>query len=253
MQQEAGASVTHSEPPALDTARVNTMPSYTRAELAGAMENRDFAFIYTQAEKAVGHPLLQYEVSALMMIYDYLRLPANVIALLINHVAREAERKSTPEHPVSVNFRDIKSEAVRWYEHGITTVAEAERYIKDWEHRRSSAGRVMRMLGITGRAPSPTERRYIDLFIDLDPSLELIALAYDLTVTKKGSLIWPYMRSILLSWSHKGYRTPADVEEGERYRKNGASTYAHAQQESPGSDYDERVLQYFQNGEKEGE
>ena len=83
-----------------------------------------------------------------MMIYDYLRLPANVIALLINHVAREAERKSTPEHPVSVNFRDIKSEAVRWYEHGITTVAEAERYIKDWEHRRSSAGRVMRMLAL---------------------------------------------------------------------------------------------------------
>lgn len=240
-------------PSAIDAVRVNSMPSYTRAELAGAMENRDFAFIYAQAEKAVGHPLLQYEVSALMMIYDYLRLPANVIALLINHVVRESERKSTPEHPVSVSFRDIKSEAVRWHEHGITTVAEAERYIKDWERKRSATGRVLRMLGITGRTPSPTERRYIDLFVDLDPSLELIALAYDLTVTKKGALIWPYMRSILLNWSRKGYKTPADIEEGERGYKNSSSAYPHTEQDAPGHDYDERVLQYFKQNKKKGE
>ena len=243
-----------SAPPEINVARVNSMPSYTRAELADAMENRDFAYIYTQAEKAVGHPLLQYEVSALMMIYDYLRLPANVIALLINHVMRENERKNTPEHPTTVSFREIKSEAVRWHELGITTVAEAERYIKDWEQKRSASGRVLRMLGITGRAPSPTERRYVELFVELDPSLELIALAYDLTVTKKGALIWPYMRSILLSWSRKGYKTPADVEAGERnYPKNGASASRTGEQDVPGREYDERVLQFFQKNSEEGE
>ena len=242
-------------PAEIDVVRVNSMPNYTRAELAGAMENRDFSFIYAQAEKAVGHPLLQYEVSALMMIYDYLRLPANVIALLINHVVRENERKNTPEHPSTVSFREIKAEAVRWHELGITTVAEAERYIKDWERKRTASGRVLRMLGITGRAPSPTERRYVELFVDLDPSLELIALAYDLTVTKKGSLIWPYMRSILLNWSRKGYKTPADVEEGERnHQKNGSSSYPRGgEQDAAGRAYDERVLQFFQQNGEEGE
>ena len=235
----------------VDTVRINSMPSYTRAELADAMKHRDFAFIYAQAEKAVGHPLMQYEVSALMMMYDYLRLPANVIALLINHVVCETERKSTPEHPVSVSFRNIKAEALRWHEQGITTVEEAERWIADWDRKRSAAGRVQRMLGITDRALSPTERKYIDLFVELDPSLELIALAYDLTVTRKGSLIWPYMRSILLNWSRKGYKTPADVEEGERTYQN--SEPAHSSQDAPGADYDERVLQYFRRNEKEGD
>lgn len=250
-----GTPAAQDAPAEVNVARVNSMPSYTRAELAGAMENRDFAFIYAQAEKAVGHPLLQYEVSALMMIYDYLRLPANVIALLINHVVRENERKNTPEHPSAVSFREIKSEAVRWHEHGITTVAEAERYIKDWERKRSASGRLLRMLGITGRAPSPTERRYVELFIDLDPSLELVALAYDLTVTKKGALIWPYMRSILLSWSRKGYKTPADVEEGERnHHKNASPSYPHpGEQDASGREYDERVLQFFQQNGEEGE
>ena len=251
-QDEAGKQTESPAPSMVNTASVNSMPSYTRAELAGAMKNRDFAFIYTQAEKAVGHPLLQYEVSALMMIYDYLRLPANVIALLLNHVVRETERKSTPEHPLSVSFRDIKAEAVRWHEHGITTVAEAERCIKEWEKKRSAANRVFRMLGITGRAPSPTERRYVDLFVELDPSLDLIALAYDLTVTKKGALIWPYMRSILLAWSRKGYQTPADVEEGERTYKNAASSPTHTGQDSSDHEYDERVLRYFQQTKEEG-
>ena len=252
----AGQMESNAPQPEIDAARVNSMPTYTRAELAGAMENRDFAFIYAQAERAVGHPLMQYEVSSLMMIYDYLRLPANVIALLINHVIREAERKSTPDHPVSISFRDIKSEAVRWHEQGITTVADAEQYMKNWEQKRSASARVLRILGITGRMPSPTERRYIELFIDLDPSLELIALAYDLTVTKKGSLIWPYMRSILLNWSRKGYKTPADVQEGERTFQSGSASYLHTRQshdpEPTNQEYDERVLQFFQKNNKEG-
>ena len=252
LQPESGAE--QAPQPEINVAYVNSMPTYTRAELAGAMENRDFAFIYTQAERAVGHPLMQYEVSSLMMIYDYLRLPANVIALLINHVMREAERKSTPEHPVSISFRDIKSEAVRWHEQGITTVADAERYMKDWERKRSASGRVLRMLGITDRMPSPTERRYIELFVELDPSLELIALAYDLTVTKKGGLIWPYMRSILLNWSRKGYKTPADVHEGERTFQSGSATYKRksGEQDPSSREYDERVLQFFQKNNGEG-
>lgn len=235
--------------PAASTAHVMTPPTYTRTELAEAMKDGDFAYLCTQSEQAVGHPLRQYEMSALMMMYDYLRLPADVIALLINHVRQECERRSTPEQPSSVSFRDIRAEAVRWHERGVTSAAAAERYIESENQRNSAMGQAFRLLGIRGRTPSPTERRYTEQFLELDPGMELIALAYDRTVTKKGSLVWPYMASILRSWHEKGYVTPDDVEAGERSPRGAVP----AQDDGPGDQYDERVLNFFRQNGKEGE
>ena len=235
-----------------NAARLNAGPSYTRAELARALGDPNFAYLYQQAERAVGHALMQYEVSSLMTMYDYLRLPADVIALLINYVVQDAVRRSTPEHTVSVSFRDIKAEAVRWHENGVMTTADAERYMEACDKRRSAAGQVQRILGIQDRVPSPTERRYIDQFIELDPTLDLIALAYDTTVVKKGSLIWPYMRTILQNWIGKGYRTPADVENGEHARKaSPAYRSGESRQDVPSEAYNEQVLQYLQQNAEE--
>lgn len=234
-----------------DAVRLKDRPSYTRAELAGALSDPDFAYLYQQAERIVGHALMQYEVSALFTMYDYLRLPADVIALLLNYVAQDAQRRSTPDQPVSVSFRDIKAEAVRWHENGVVSAAEAERYIEACERRRSATGKVLRILGIQDRVPSPTERRFIEQMIEMDPSLDLIALAYDTTVVKKGSLIWPYMRTILQNWIGKGYRTPEDVENGERARKSSpAYRGGESRQDVPSEAYNEEVLRYLRQNEE---
>lgn len=235
-----------------ETVHLKQSPNYTRAELANALSDANFSYLYQQAERTVGHALMQYEVSALLTMYDYLRMPADVIALLMNYVAQDAGRRSTPDQPVFVSFRDIKAEAVRWHENGVVTAAEAERYIEACEKRRSAMGKVQRILGIQDRVPSPTERRYIEQMIELDPSLDLIALAYDTTVVKKGSLIWPYMRTILQNWIGKGYRTPEDVENGERARKTSpAYRGSDSRQDVPSDAYNEEVLRYLQQNAEE--
>ena len=230
--------------PGTAAVQLGAPPSYTRGELADAMRDSSFSYLCGQAEQAVGRPLRQYEMNALMTMYDYLGLPANVIALLINHVRQECERRSTPDHPRPVSFREIKAEATRWYERGIVTVLDAERSIEEERRRNSDMGRVMRILGIRDRLPSPTERRYIEEFLELDPSLELIPLAYDRTVTQKGSLVWPYMRSILRSWHEKGY----DGDE-----KGPKASPASGSQGESGDDYSERVLEFFRQNNSKGE
>ena len=60
------------------------------------------------------------------------------------------------------------------------------------------------------------EREYIAAWVELGLSDELIRLAYERTVYKKGAMNWPYMNKILQSWHEAGYRTPAQVEAGDR-------------------------------------
>ena len=45
---------------------------------------------------------------------------------------------------------------------------------------------------------------------------ELIRMAYERTVYKKGAMNWPYANKILESWHKAGYKTAAQVEAGDR-------------------------------------
>jgi DnaD/phage-associated family protein len=232
------------------TAALKSSPRYTRTELAGAMDNNDFAYIYNLAERAVGRPLLEYEVSSLFMLYDYFRLPANVTALLINKIVRDERNKPGRDDESSVSFREIKNEALKWVDRGVATVEDAERYIAESDLRDSAAGKIIRTFGIGGRAVSPTERKYIDSLIDLDPELQLVPLAYDITVTKKGSLVWPYLRKIVESWRGKGYHTPADVESGERIRGASGASKDYGGANQPDPEYVARVKEFLRQEER---
>ena len=67
------------------------------------------------------------------------------------------------------------------------------------------------------------ERDYIERWVGMGMSDELIALAYERTVYQKREMNWPYMNRILESWYKAGYATVEQVRAEDRPPKRSRS------------------------------
>ncbi len=228
----SGAVTCADEPGAPEgTAPPNGLPDvqYTPRELAeGLGRDLSFRWVCAEAEKALGRVLRQFEAETFFYIYDYLKLPPEVIVILIRHLSGTGAAVTAATGAGSgqsfgeaapggnFSFRRLRSEAALWAERGIRTAEEAEALVEARRERESAFGAVWNALGVRGRGPAASERRTIEGWLDQGFSPALIAYAYDITVTNKGALVWPYLRSILERWQKAGYGSPAEVDAGDR-------------------------------------
>jgi DNA replication protein DnaD len=190
------------------------LPEYTAEDIARRTEDSgEFRAVVEETQRRLGRMLTGADLKLLFGIYDYLRLPAEVIFLLINHCVEETRERLGPGKAPSM--RSIEKEAYAWYNRELLTLERAEEYLLRKRTRAGAMNDVRRLLQISGRSFSATERKYVESWLDLDFGLESIALAYDKTVVKTGSLTWKYMDSILASWHTKGLRTPEEIALGD--------------------------------------
>lgn len=190
-------------------------PEYTAADLARELENREslFPFLVTEIQKSLGKVLSAADLKALYTIYDYLALPAEVIFILVNHCIAETERKyGAGRRP---RMSQIKREAYRWVQAGADTVQAADAYLKRLEAMRTREDELLPLLGIRGRRAVEGERKYMAAWIDWGFPDEAVALAYERTVLRKGSLNWAYMNSILKNWHAAGLHTVEQIQAGD--------------------------------------
>lgn len=97
------------------------------------------------------------------------------------------------------------------------TLERAEDYLRREEQVDGREWEILSSLGVAERRPAVgREREYIAGWVDMGLSVELIRMAYERTVYKKGAMNWPYANKILQSWHAAGFRTPQQVEAGDR-------------------------------------
>ena len=97
----------------------------------------------------------------------------------------------------------IRKEAFVWHRLGVDTPEAADAHVRTLSALRDREKSILPRLGIAGRLPVEAERKYISSWVEMGFDDDAIALAYERTVLKKGSLVWPYMNSILKSWHQK--------------------------------------------------
>lgn len=207
-------------------APADELPQYSAEDIVRrSRTDGEFAAMVAEASKVMGRVLGGVDMKTLFGIYDYLGLPADVIMLLINFCGRQyAERYGTQRRP---SARAIEKEAYIWVNREIMTVEQAEEYIRAADERRGTIAEVKNAIGIRGRELTKTEQGYVSSWLDMGYGADVIAVAYDRTVTNTGALKWNYMNKILLSWHEKGVRTARDIDEKDgRQRSPGAKSAA---------------------------
>ena len=197
------------------------LPQYTSEEVVRRTgEDPAFRGVLSEAERLLGHTLSGADTRTLFGIYDYLGLPVDVIMELMHHCADEARLKYGPGRVP--RMRDIEKEAYIWANREIMTFEQAEEYIRSRARLRDEMEGVKRALGISGRPLAPSERKYVESWLELGFGAEALALAYDRTVTNTGQLKWSYMNKIVLSWHDKGLHSREEIERGDAPRRSAA-------------------------------
>lgn len=201
-------------------------PDYTAADVAREMEGKGtFPHLVREIERSLGKVLSSADLKMLYTIFDYLALPAEVILLLTTWCIEETERKYGPGRKPRMS--QVKKEAFVWRRLGVDTPEAADAHVGSLSALRDRERTLLPMLGISGRLPVEGERKYIASWVEMAFDDETIALAYEKTVLKKGSLNWAYMNSILKSWHRKNLHTRKQVEEGDSaWRKQNAAAGA---------------------------
>lgn len=193
-------------------------PNYTPEEISIYIEQNDsIRFMYKYYEEKSGKALSSADINTLYSFYDWLRLPVEVIVMLLEYC-----------HSIGkMNIRYIEKVAIGWADEGINSIDKAEKHLKKIEARNSALYQVRKKLGLMDRALSDTEVSYIDKWTqEMKHDVELIKLAFDVTVMNTGKLSFPYMNSILESWHQRGINTltqaQADIK---NHKQNNKSKY----------------------------
>lgn len=207
-------TIPDSPPPPPSPPPADRRSEYTRADMVRALEGNEFAGLTGAVEDKLGKKLTTPDLAILLGLYDQLGLPADVIFLLVGFCTeRTVQRYGEGRKPT---MRQIEKEGYTWARLGLMTQESAAAYIKKYHRSREALPRMMRLLRLGGRLPSPSEEKYLIAWGEMGFDDEAIELAYDKTVVKCKELKWPYMNKILCSWHEKGLHTLAQVTDGDR-------------------------------------
>lgn len=194
--------------------REDKRPEYTRADMVRALEGSEFAGLTGAVEDKLGKKLTTPDLEILLGLYDHLGLPADVIFSLVGFCAEKTAARYGPGRRPTL--RQIEQEGYAWARQGIFDQQSAAAHIKKYQRTREAVPRLMALLGLEGRKPSPGEERYLAAWSEMNFDSDVILRAYDRTVLRCKELRWPYMNKILESWHKKGLHTLAQVEAGDR-------------------------------------
>ena len=187
--------------------------AYTGEDIANLLEgDKGFAALVPQTEEKLGKKLKTADLQILAGLYDDLRLPPDVIYLLVNHCIRRMEQRyGEGRRPT---LRQIEKEGYYWASQGLYDQESAGRYLRRYDRRQSQMSAYLRAVQITSRRAVDSEERYINDWIEKGYSPELVAAAYDQTIFYRKELNWRYLNGVLRRWEENGWHTPEEAEQG---------------------------------------
>lgn len=175
-------------------------PEYGVAELSEYMKHQDMKELLQTAQRKLGKPMTQQDISMIFGFYDWLGFPLDLIEVLLSYCVSDGFK----------GMRYIEKVAMAWAEEGINTVEKAAQYI---EMRKTGFHAIMRAFGQSGRMPVDGEEAYMKKWLkEYELPLDVIKLACERTVMQTGKVSFAYADSILRKWKSAGVKTTDDIE-----------------------------------------
>lgn len=186
-------------------------PSYTEDDVRRAMKDARFPKLVGEAQRRLGRTLSTEELKTLLSFTDYLRLPTEVVGLLLHYCVERSRRRGVR----APSMRSIEKEAYRWADENIDNLETACYYVQQQLQIHTRIQQLRLLLQIEQRRLTLAEEQYLTSWIAMGFGDDAIRLAYERTCLNTGALKWAYMNSILKSWHEKGLHTPQQIAQGD--------------------------------------
>lgn len=195
--------VSKPEPPAKKTvvSRPQKPDIITAAQRVSSDEN--LRHTLSEVEITLSKPLSSGDTSTIVMLYDTLGLPAEVIIMLVNYCQSIGKG----------NMRTIERIGIQWSDAGVDSIEAADNRIMQTRRSNMNWNRVSSVFGLKNLG-SPTAKQisYVDKWIDeWHMSDELMRAAYETCVDNTGKMSLAYINKVLQRWHNAGVVTVEDI------------------------------------------
>lgn len=182
--------------------RADELPTYTSVELADLLEARaSVRVLVDEAQRILGKLFNPSELNILVGMLDYLALSEESILLLLAHCKKIGK----------TNLRAIEKYAYSLVDRGITEPAALEEEICILEELHSFEGEIRTLFGMKSRALTTRESTMLRAWRSFGYGIEIVRLAYELTVNATSEPSLPYANAILERWNAEGLRNEEEI------------------------------------------
>lgn len=189
--------------PKVTRKKFDALPSYTMQELNLYKNDSKIKELFDFAQESFGRYLTYSDLNAVFGFYDYLRLPLDVIQILIAYCADNGHR----------NLPYIEKVAMDWAAEQIDSVQKAEEKILGMNELFYKVKKAL--------AVSNLNDKQREFFLDWQKNFsmpdELIVEACNVTMMSIGRPNYKYIKSVLTTWHENNIRT---LEQAKDFKLN---------------------------------
>ena len=201
----AMASVPVSAPVQKKLQRADELPNYTSTELAELLEARaSVRVLIDEAQRILGKMFNPNDVNIMVGMLDYLGMNEECILLLLAHCKKIGKS----------NLRAIEKFAYTLIDKGINDVESMEAEICAMEAMYTFEGEVRALFGMKSRALTGKENKMLSAWLSFGYDINIVRMAYEITVNATGEASLPYTNAILEKWNANAWKTVEEIEAG---------------------------------------
>mgnify|MGYP003247924262 FL=1 len=163
-------------------------------------------------ERLLGRPLSPKEMTTYLSWQDEFNFSSELILILLEYCVSRGKS----------DYRYIEKVAIAWHDMNITTIDDAQNYIKKTEDKWVKIRHILNYLGIKNpELMKPQEEMLEKWIIDYAFPLEVIEKACNICFQRLNRPDFKYIDGILSSWNKNNLKTLVDIERKEaNYKSN---------------------------------
>ena len=177
-------------------------PTKTSLDIAKSIRDNNLYELEGEFERLLGKSLSTYEIGTIARMYTDKGITPQYMLTLASYLieARGSIKLSTVERMADELTKD-----------GIETLEELEIYITEKSREVKGEMEMRNLLGIKGRALTPTERKYFSRWLhEFGYAAVIIGEAYDICVDSTGDKSLRFMDKVITAWHDQGCKTLAE-------------------------------------------
>jgi DnaD/phage-associated family protein len=194
------------------TTVANEKPVYNPSQIEEIITaNPEITDLLQMAELSLNKVLSSNDVSMIVGFYEWLKLPMDVIAVLLTYCGKNGK-----------SMRYMEKTAIDWAEREIKNADEAEAHLNYFANEYKE---VLQFFGVHNRAANKEEQRLIQKWIkNYGYTMQMIKIACDKTIANTGQVSFAYADKIIENWYKSGIKTAEAVEIADaRHKQSGGN------------------------------
>ncbi len=179
------------------------MPHYTAEEIERIFsENGELAGLLDECQNIFGKLFNPTEVNKIMALTEYFRLDCEYILLLCYYCKKIGK--------ASVPYLDKMARSL--YSEGVDTVDQLGDRLSELEAAADLGSYYRSLSGAGKRSFTERESKFLAQWVKWNINLDLLKLAYEVSVDATGAPSMPYINKVLSNWKEAGYTTAEQVK-----------------------------------------